>query len=214
MNKIIEKALEDLAGMQLNLESDVARSWVAQRVETALAAREQESDNTIAEVAHLSRNTTMGVDDVIVTAMEHEGYTKGDSGYCFRSGKRDVQFHAPNGDTYEVVFRQLNNDWSICMDTRVDACPDVAIWNFPRKKIKCWLLGTYEKNGNPRKKYNTNQSDMRCWLPVGVADRYVGIYTKVRSIMKDYVDMGICLVVYLVAVVAVGGAIGLFLDWI
>jgi hypothetical protein len=41
-----------------------------------------------------------------------------------------------------------------------------------------------------------------------------GIYTKLRNIMKEYVDMGICLVVYLVAVVAVGGAIGLFLDWI
>jgi len=32
--------------------------------------------------------------------------------------------------------------------------------------------------------------------------------------MKEYVDMTICLVVYLVTVVAVGGAIGLFLDWL
>lgn len=110
MNKIIEKALEDLADMQLNLQSEVARAWIAQRVETALAEQKQESDNTIAEVLHLNRNTTMGVDDVIVTAMTTEGYEKGDSGYDFRSGKRDIQFHAPNGDTYEVVFRQLSND--------------------------------------------------------------------------------------------------------
>jgi hypothetical protein len=107
MNKIIEKALEDLAGMQLNLQSEVARTWVAQRVESALAEREQKSEDIIAEVKAVNVNTTMNVDDVIVSAMEHEGYEKGDSGYDFRSGKRDVQFHAPNGDTYEVVFRKL-----------------------------------------------------------------------------------------------------------
>lgn len=32
--------------------------------------------------------------------------------------------------------------------------------------------------------------------------------------MREYLDMTICLVVYLVVVVAVGGAIGLFLDWL
>tara|TARA_A100001037_G_scaffold303654_1_gene338216 strand:- start:2452 stop:2784 length:333 start_codon:yes stop_codon:yes gene_type:complete len=110
MNKIIEKALEDLAGMQLNLQSEVARTWVAQRVESALAEREQESEDIIAEVKHRQRDTVMEVDDVIVNAMHDEGYEKGDSGYDLRSGRRDVQFHAPNGDTYEVVFRKLNND--------------------------------------------------------------------------------------------------------
>tara|TARA_Y100001936_G_C15704607_1_gene472794 strand:- start:250 stop:582 length:333 start_codon:yes stop_codon:yes gene_type:complete len=110
MNKIIEKALEDLAGMQLNLESDVARSWVAQRVESALAAQEQESEDIIAEVKHRQRNTVMEVDDVIVSAMHDEGYEKGDSGYDLRSGRRDVEFHAPNGDTYEVVFRKLEKE--------------------------------------------------------------------------------------------------------
>jgi hypothetical protein len=52
----------------------------------------------------------MEVDDVIVNAMQDEGYEKGDSGYDFRSGKRDVQFHAPTGDTYEVVFRKLETE--------------------------------------------------------------------------------------------------------
>ena len=36
MIKIIENALRDLAGMQLNLESDVARTWIAQKVEKAI----------------------------------------------------------------------------------------------------------------------------------------------------------------------------------
>ena len=110
MNKIIEKALEDLAGMQLNLQSEVARTWVAQRVESALAEQEQESEDIIAEVKHRQRDTVMEVDDVIENAMLDEGYEKGDSGYTFQTGERDVQFHAPNGDTYEVVFRKLNND--------------------------------------------------------------------------------------------------------
>lgn len=110
MNKIIEKVLEDLADMQLNLQSEVARTWVAQRVETALAEQEQDSEDIIAEVKHRSRDTAMDVDDVIAYAMESEGYAKGDSGYDFRSGKRDVQFHAPNGDTYEVMFRKLEEE--------------------------------------------------------------------------------------------------------
>ena len=110
MIEIIEKALKDLSGMQLNLESDVARTWIAQKVEKAINERQQQSEDVLAEIAEINRNTTMGVDDIIVSAMEHEGYTKGDSGYDFRSGKRDITFHAPNDDQYEVVFRKINND--------------------------------------------------------------------------------------------------------
>ena len=65
---------------------------------------------SIAETKAVNVNTNMNVDDVIVSAMKHEGYEKGDSGYDFRSGKRDIQFHAPNGDTYEVVFRKLEEE--------------------------------------------------------------------------------------------------------
>ena len=110
MIKIIENALRDLAGMQLNLESDVARTWIAQKVEKAITERQQQSEDVLAEIAEINRNTTMEVDDVIVSAMETEGYIKGDSGYDFRSGKRDITFHAPNKDQYEVVFRKINND--------------------------------------------------------------------------------------------------------
>ena len=110
MIEIIEKALKDLSGMQLNLESDVARTWIAQKVEKAITERQQQSEDVLAEIAEINRNTTMGVDDVIVSAMETEGYIKGDSGYDFRSGKRDITFHASNGDQYEVIFRKINND--------------------------------------------------------------------------------------------------------
>ena len=110
MIKIIEDVLKDLVGMQLNLESDVARTWIAQRVEKALVEKQKQSDDVLAEIAELNRNTTMGVDDIIVSAMETEGYTKGDSGYDFQTGKRDIMFHAPNNEKYEVTFRKINDD--------------------------------------------------------------------------------------------------------
>ena len=104
MIKIIENALRDLAGMQLNLESDVARTWIAQRIEKAITEHQQIEKDLTQIVPELN------VDDVIVSAMENNGYTKGDSGYDFRSGKRDITFHAPNNDQYEVVFRKINNE--------------------------------------------------------------------------------------------------------
>jgi len=110
MIKIIKEALRNLAGMQLNLESDVARTWIAEKVATAIKEQQKESDDIIAEVKAVNVNTNMNVDDVIVSAMEHEGYSKGDSGYDFRSGKRDIIFHASNNDQYEVTFRQLSRD--------------------------------------------------------------------------------------------------------
>ena len=110
MIKIIENVLKDLADMQLNLASDVARTWIAQKVEKAIIERQQQSEDVLAEVAELNRNTTMGVDDIIVSAMEHEGYIKGDSGYDIRRGIRDVTFHASNGDQYEVTFRKIKHD--------------------------------------------------------------------------------------------------------
>jgi len=108
MIKIIENALKDLAGLQLNIESDVARTWIAEKVEKAIVAKQKESNDIIAEVKAVNVNTTMNVDDVIVSAMEKNGYIKGDSGYDFRSGKRDIMFHASNNEEYEVTFRQLN----------------------------------------------------------------------------------------------------------
>jgi len=112
MIKIIENALKNLAGMQLNLESDIARTWIAEKVEKAITDNRKAIANETADyiLKDINCNTTMAVDDVIVSAMKQQGYTKGDSGYDFRSGKRDITFHAPNGDQYEVTFRQLNNE--------------------------------------------------------------------------------------------------------
>ena len=90
--------------MQLNLESDVARTWIAEKVSNAIK-QHQDINDTLTQIV-----PEQNIDDVIITAMKNNGYTKGDSGYDFQTGKRDIIFHAPNNEQYEVVFRQLNND--------------------------------------------------------------------------------------------------------
>jgi|TARA_B110000495_G_C22661793_1_gene391661 hypothetical protein len=101
MIKIIENALKNLAGMQLNLESDVARYWIAEKVAAAITEHQ--------EIVNLTQIVPeLNIDDVITTAMQNNGYAKGDSGYDMRLGIRDVTFHADNDDAYEVTFRKLN----------------------------------------------------------------------------------------------------------
>ena len=110
MNKIIEKVLEDLADMQLNLQSDVARTWIAQKVEEAMTKRQEESDRVFAEVMELTKTTTLGIDDIIITAMADEGYVRGDSGYDLQRGVRDITFHDSDNNAYEVTFRKLEEE--------------------------------------------------------------------------------------------------------
>ena len=101
MIKIIENALKDLAGMQLNIESDVARTWIAQKV--AAAITEQQDINEVLTKIVPEQN----IDDVITTAMKNNGYTKGDSGYDMRTGKRDITFHTEDDQQFEVTFRRI-----------------------------------------------------------------------------------------------------------
>tara|TARA_B100000579_G_C22800968_1_gene839834 strand:+ start:92 stop:424 length:333 start_codon:yes stop_codon:yes gene_type:complete len=109
MIKIIEKVLNDLADMQLNLQSEVARTWIAQKVEEALNAQRPKASYP-AEVNELTKENSMAIDDVITYAMESIRYTKGDSGYDLRTGKRDITFHDDNDNAYEVTFRKINTN--------------------------------------------------------------------------------------------------------
>jgi hypothetical protein len=53
-----------------------------------------------------------------------------------------------------------------------------------------------------------------CYTHVRYCTGYGSMAFDCGSVMKDYIDMFICLVVYLVGVVVIGGGIGLFLDWL
>ena len=101
MIKIIEEALKNLAGMQLNIESDVARTWIAEKV--AGAIKEQQDITKVLTKIVPEQN----IDDVITTAMQNNGYTKGDSGYEMGTGKRDITFHTEDDQKFEVTFRRI-----------------------------------------------------------------------------------------------------------
>ena len=101
MIKIIENTLKNLADMQLNLESDVARTWIAEKVAVAITEQQDMTDVLTQVVPELN------IDDVITTAMQNNGYTKGDSGYDMRAGKRDITFYTADDQRFEVTFRRI-----------------------------------------------------------------------------------------------------------
>jgi len=104
MIKTIENALKDLADMQLNLASDVARTWIAEKVAVAITEHQDMTEVLTQVVPELN------IDDVITTAMKNNGYRKGDSGYDMQTGKRDITFHTSDNDEYEVTFRKINRE--------------------------------------------------------------------------------------------------------
>ena len=111
MIKIIEKVLNDLADMQLNLKSEVARTWIAQKVEQALTEQESQRDEMLKRVNEslVRTHPTFAIDDVINDAMKVAGYEQEASGYDMRNGTRDITFVGGN-DKYEVTFRKLEEE--------------------------------------------------------------------------------------------------------
>ena len=101
MIKTIENVLKDLADMQLNLASDVARTWIAEKVAVAITEQQDMTEVLTNVVPELN------IDDVITTAMQNNGYTKGDSGYEMGTGKRDITFHTADDQKFEVTFRRI-----------------------------------------------------------------------------------------------------------
>ncbi len=103
MIKTIENVLEEYSDMQLNLSSGVARTWIAKKVAEAVAQHQEITKDLTQIVPELN------IDDCIVSAMENNGYTKGDSGYEMETGKRDIIFHTKDGHKFEVTFRRIWN---------------------------------------------------------------------------------------------------------
>ena len=98
MIKIIEKTMKEFADKQINLQSETARTMIASKIADAVAQHQQIEKDLTQIVPELN------IDDVIVSAMENNGYTKGDSGYDMRTGKRDIIFHTTDDHKFEVTF--------------------------------------------------------------------------------------------------------------
>lgn len=101
MIKIIEKTIKEFADKQINLQSESARTMIATTIAKAVAQHQQIEKDLTQIVPELN------IDDVIVTAMQNNGYTKGDSGYDINNGKRNIMFHTKDDHKFEVTFRRI-----------------------------------------------------------------------------------------------------------
>ena len=93
--------MKEFADKQINLQSETARTMIATTIAKAVTQHQQIEKDLTQIVAE------QNIDDVITTAMENNGYTKGDSGYDMRNGERDIIFHTKDGSKFEVTFRRL-----------------------------------------------------------------------------------------------------------
>lgn len=101
MIKIIEKTMKEFADKQINLQSESARTMIATTIAKAVT-QHQQIEKDLTQIV-----PEQNIDDVITTAMEKNGYTKGDSGYDINNGKRNIIFHTKNNSKFEVTFRRL-----------------------------------------------------------------------------------------------------------
>lgn len=93
--------MKEFADKQINLQSETARTMIATTIAKAVTQHQQIEKDLTQIVPELN------IDDVIVSAMENNGYTKGDSGYDINNGTRDIIFHTKDGSKFEVTFRRL-----------------------------------------------------------------------------------------------------------
>ena len=96
--------MKEFADKQINLQSESARTMIASKIADVVAQHQQIEKDLTQIVPELN------IDDVIVSAMENNGYTKGDSGYDMRTGKRDIMFHTKDDHKFEVTFRRIYPD--------------------------------------------------------------------------------------------------------
>ena len=93
--------MKEFADKQINLQSETARTMIATTIAKAVT-QHQQIEKDLTQIV-----PEQNIDDVITTAMENNGYTKGDSGYDMRNGERDIIFHTKDGSKFEVTFRRL-----------------------------------------------------------------------------------------------------------
>ena len=93
--------MKEFADKQINLQSETARTMIATTIAKAVT-QHQQIEKDLTQIV-----PEQNIDDVITTAMENNGYTKGDSGYDINTGKRNIIFHTKNDSKFEVTFRRL-----------------------------------------------------------------------------------------------------------
>ena len=110
MKKIIDGVLNNVSGLQLNLESKAARDMISNEIYNGIkkflqiqlpilenqAVMENVEQDLFGEVA---------IDDSIKNAMEKAGYDIDSSGYDIQTGVRDMLFVDKNDRQVEITFK-------------------------------------------------------------------------------------------------------------
>ena len=110
MKKIIDGVLNNVSGLQLNLESKAARDMISNEIYNGIkkflqiqlpilenqAVMENVEQDLFGEVA---------IDDSIKNAMEKAGYDIDSSGYDIQTGVREMLFVDKNNKQVEITFK-------------------------------------------------------------------------------------------------------------
>ena len=110
MKKIIDGVLNNVSGLQLNLESQSARDMISNEIyngikkflQTQLPILENQA---VMENVEQDLFGEIAVDDSIKNAMEKAGYDIDSSGYDIQTGVRDMLFVDKNNKQVEITFK-------------------------------------------------------------------------------------------------------------
>ena len=114
MKQIIDGVLNNVSGLQLNLESSSARDMLSNEIYTAikkflLTQFPILENQVIMENVEQDLFGEISIDDSIKNAMKKAGYNIDSSGYNIQTGKRDMLFVDKNNNQVEVTFKHLND---------------------------------------------------------------------------------------------------------
>jgi hypothetical protein len=100
MKKIIDGVLNNVSGLQLNLESQAARDMLSNEIYIAIQKHLEKQLGIVSK--ELPEKPC--VDDVITNGMKKAGYTLEHSGYDIEIGVRDMTFIDSNNKKVSVTF--------------------------------------------------------------------------------------------------------------
>lgn len=110
MKKIIDGVLNNVSGLQLNLESKAARDMISNEIYNGIKKFLQIQlpileNQAVMENVEQDLFGEIAVDDSIKNAMEKAGYDIDSSGYDIQTGVRDMLFVDKNNKQVEITFK-------------------------------------------------------------------------------------------------------------
>ena len=110
MKQIIDGVLNNVSGLQLNLESKAARDMLSNEIYTAIKKNLKAqlpilTNEAIMETVEQDLFGEVAIDDSIKNAMKKAEYDIDSSGYDIQTGVRDMLFVDKNDKQVEITFK-------------------------------------------------------------------------------------------------------------